>query len=139
MAREKISPGEARRAALAAQGFARSRPDGRVNAGHIRRVIDNLGLLQLDYVNVLVPAHLMVLFSRLGAYDVSRFHDLVYKRRAFIEQWAHEASIVPACYWPVLAHRREDYRPYANSPIMKLRNKSKYLSEVIELVSEKDL
>ena len=133
MPRNKISLPEARRVALAAQGFDRSRPTSTINSGHIRRVIERLGLLQLDYVNVLVPAHLMVLFSRLGPYDTCRFHSLVYQGRNFTEQWAHEASIVPADLWPVLQHRREDYRPYPNSPIMKLKGKAKYLKEVLEI------
>ncbi len=136
MPRKEISLPQARRIALAAQGFDQERPDKQVNAGHIRRVIDRLGLLQLDYVNVLVPAHYLVIFSRLGAYDMSRFHRLVYKGRAFTEQWAHEASIVPAALWPALEHRRQDYRPYPNSPIMKLKGKSKYLSEVMEIIEE---
>jgi uncharacterized protein YcaQ len=133
MQRQQISLPEARRVALAAQGFDRRRPDCSVSAGHIRRVINRLGLLQLDYVNVLVPAHLMVLFSRLGDYEIPRFHKLVYKGRDFTEQWAHEASIVPSELWPVLAHRREDYKPWPNSPIMKLKGKQKYLEQVLEI------
>jgi len=132
MARRQISLSAARRIALAAQGFDRSRPPGCVNVGHIRRTLDRLGVLQLDYVNVLVPAHLMVLFSRLGPYDTNRFHRLVYRRREFIEQWAHEASIVPASLWPVLEHRRQDYRPWPSSPIMKLKGKTRYLEQVME-------
>lgn len=104
-----------------------------MTAGHIRRVIDRLGLLQLDYVNVLVPAHLMVLFSRLGGYEIPRFHKLVYDGRDFTEQWAHEASIVPAELWPVLAHRREDYAPWPNSPIMKLAGRQQYLDEAMKI------
>lgn len=137
MAHKEISLAEARRIALGAQGFVQQRPRAAVNAGHIRRLIQRLGLLQLDYVNVLVPAHYLVVFSRLGAYDLSRFHNLVYKGRDFTEQWAHEASIVPSELWPVLGHRREDYRPYPNSPIMKFKGKSKYLSETYELIKEK--
>jgi uncharacterized protein YcaQ len=133
MPRKKISLPEARRIALAAHGFDRDRPRGPINSGHIRRAIQRLGLLQLDYVNVLVPAHLMVLFSRLGAFEISRFHKLVYEGRDFTEQWAHEASIVPTELWPVLEHRRQEYRPYQNSPIMKLKGKSKYLAQVIDI------
>ncbi len=133
MPRRKISLPEARRIALAAQGFGKDRPGCKVNAGHIRRTINRLGLLQLDYVNVLTPAHLMVLFSRLGEYDYQTFHKLVYHGPDFTEQWAHEASIVPIDLWPVLAHRREDYRPYPNSPIMKIKGRNKYLEEVLEI------
>jgi hypothetical protein len=90
-----LSASEARRIALAAQGFDRPRPGRRAGISHLRRTIHGLGLIQLDYVNVLVPAHYLVLFSRLGPYDRSRLDDLVYRRREFIEQWGHEASILP--------------------------------------------
>ena len=132
MPRTKISLPEARRIALAAQGFDKSRPNTRVNAGHIRRTIRRLGLLQLDYVNVLVPAHLMVVFSRLGGYDIDAFQRAVYRGKDFTEQWAHEASIVPSDLWPVLEHRRREYRPWPNSPIMKIKGKTRYLEEVLE-------
>src|SRR3989442_525816 len=68
MSRTSLSQGEARRIALAAQGFDRPRPSGPVNARDLRRTIRQLGLLQIDYVNVLAPAHYQVLFSRLGPY-----------------------------------------------------------------------
>ena len=137
MVRSQISLPEARRIALAAAGFGRPRPTARINTAHIARVIQRLGLLQLDYVNVLVPAHLLVVFSRLGPYDKTRFHKLVYGGRDFTEHWAHEASIVPVKLWPALAYRRQDYRPYPNSPIMKLKGKSSYLKQVSEIIKEK--
>jgi uncharacterized protein YcaQ len=105
MAQKTLSAGQARRIALAAQGFDRPRPAGRVDARHLRRTILQLGLLQIDYVNVLLPAHYQVPFSRLGAYEIRRLDDLVYQRREFTEQWAHEASIVPIDLWPILPHR----------------------------------
>src|SRR5258708_3520687 len=95
MASNNLSLNQARRIALAAQGIDRDRPHGRVGVSHLRRVLRQLGLVQIDYVNVLVPAHYQVFFSRLGPYDKAHLHNLVYRRREFTEQWAHEASIVP--------------------------------------------
>src|SRR2546422_10788007 len=114
MSQTSLSSDEARRIALAAQGFDRPRPRGPVNARDLRRTIRQLGLIQIDYVNVLVPAHYQVLYSRLGPYDKSRLDDLVYRRREFTEQWAHEASILPVESWPLLRHRMETHRvrPY---------------------------
>ena len=134
MARVTLSLAEARRTALAAQGFDKPRPSGDPSRGHIKRLINRLGLLQLDFVNVLVPAHLFVVYSRLGAYDRKRFHDVVYKGRDFIEHWAHEASIVPVELWPYLDHRRREFKPWPNSPIMRLRGRKQYLQTVIETV-----
>jgi uncharacterized protein YcaQ len=131
----KFSPEQARRIALAAQGFDRPRPQKGADVRHIRRVIRQLGLLQLDFVNVLIPAHYLVLYSRLGAYERDRLHKLVYRRREFTEQWAHEASIVPMELWPLLEYRRQDYRPWPGSPITRLKKKSKYLKQVIDLIA----
>ncbi|HXJ91306.1 MAG TPA: crosslink repair DNA glycosylase YcaQ family protein [Terriglobia bacterium] len=119
MAQDVISLAQARRIALAAQGFDRPRPAG-VGADHIRQVIRQLGLIQIDFVNVLVPAHYLVIFSRLGPYRRTLFDTVVYggkrwherdKPREFTEQWAHEASIIPVEIWPLLRHRMEVHRP----------------------------
>ena len=136
MTPRNISLAQARRIALAAQGFDRPRPQRGVDIRHMRRAIRQMGLLQLDFVNVLVPAHYLVLYSRLGAYERASLHHLVYQRREFTEQWAHEASIVPIELWPLLEHRRQDYRPWPNSPIMKLKGKSKYLSQILNLIDK---
>jgi uncharacterized protein YcaQ len=85
---KEIPADEARRIALAAHGFGKPRPKGRVTVVHMRQAIRQLGLLQLDFVNVLVPAHYLVLFSRLGAYDRDRLHRLLYRQQEFTEQWA---------------------------------------------------
>jgi uncharacterized protein YcaQ len=136
MPRDTLSISEARRISLTAQGFGSARPKGPINAGHIQRVVRKLGLLQLDFVNVLVPAHQLVVFSRLGPYDRARFHDAIYRRGDFTEQWAHEASIVPTSFWPLLEYRRQAYRPYPNSSILKLKGKSKYLKQVFDLIEQ---
>ena len=131
---EQISLKEARRIALAAQGFDRPRPAVKVNANHIRGAIRRLGLIQIDYVNVLTPAHYQVLFSRLGSYEKSIFDDLIYRRREFTEQWAHEASILPMEIWPLLRHRMETHRvrPWGFEAFVKKR--SDYMEMVREMV-----
>jgi len=131
--RRRLSIAEARRIALAAQGFDRQRP-ARADTRHFRRVIDQLGLLQLDYVNVLMPAHFLVLWSRLGPYDRQRFERFVYHGDEFTEQWAHEASIVPASSWPLLDHRRRAYQMHKNNPMRNMRNREGYLAEVLKRV-----
>jgi len=134
MPRKQLSLAAARRVALAAQGLDRARPDGLASRQQIRRVVKQLGILQLDFVNVLVPAHYFVVFSRLGAYDRSTFDKLIYDGREFIEHWAHEASIVPVDCWPLLRYRREEFRPWPNSPIMKIKGKKKYLETALDSV-----
>lgn len=132
--RVRVSAAEARRIAFAAQGFDRSRPDAEPDARHFRRVIKTLGLLQLDFVNVLMPAHYLVMWSRLGAYRRQHFDRYVYGKGECTEQWAHEASIVPASAWPLLAHRRACFKPWKNNPLLKLPNRKEYLRKILSQV-----
>ncbi|MCP5090638.1 MAG: winged helix-turn-helix domain-containing protein [Gammaproteobacteria bacterium] len=135
--RQTRSPGEARRVALAAQGFDRPRPETASDTRHFRRAMRSLGALQLDFVNVLVPAHFLVIWSRLGPYDRDRLEQFLYDSREFTEQWAHEASIVPASHWPLLAHRREDFRLGKNNPILGLPDREQYLAEILAKVRKR--
>jgi uncharacterized protein YcaQ len=118
---EVIGAPAARRAALAAQGFAASRPAGPITRRHIVRTLDRIRLLQLDSVNVAVRAHYMPLFSRLGRYDRALVDDAAWahsarRPRLLVEYWAHEASLLPVHDWPLLrANAKPDgwWRHYA--------------------------
>lgn len=136
--RSRISAAEARRIALAAHGFDRQRPAARIDARHFRRVLGKLGLVQLDFVNVLMPAQFLIFWSRLGAYDRTRLGDLLYRRREYTEQWAHEACIVPVDSWPLLDYRRRAHRLHEDSPLRRLPAHAAYLDEVLRSVEESD-
>ena len=101
--RTQLSAAEARRIALAAQGFARPAPTGKVDARSLRsRVLDHVALLQIDSVNVLDRAHYLTLWSRFGPYERVRLDRLVYRRRLLFEYWAHAACLVPASHLALL-------------------------------------
>jgi len=104
---EHISLPQARRIVLAAQGFG-AKPSGELKAAHLQRTLAKLHLHQIDSVNVLVRAHYLPAFSRLGAYDPADLDRLAWgpksKRRLF-EYWAHEASLLPFDLHPLLRWR----------------------------------
>ena len=106
--KSEISPTEARRIALTAQGFNGLTRDSNINRSHLRRSIGQLGLLQIDSVNVLVRAHYLPLFSRLGSYDRAMLDtDTIAKSKRFFEYWGHAASLLPMDCQPLLRWRME--------------------------------
>ena len=102
-----LSLTEARRIALAAQGFGQ-RAVEQPTIGQMRKTLDRLGLFQIDSVNVLARAHYLPAFSRLGAYDRSLLEREAWgakRQRRMFEYWAHEASLLPLDLHPLLRWR----------------------------------
>ncbi|MGB1502583.1 MAG: DNA glycosylase AlkZ-like family protein, partial [Ilumatobacteraceae bacterium] len=103
-ATRRLSISQARRAALAAQGFHRDRPLGRVDRRHLRRAFDDMGIIQIDSVNVLVRSQELPIFARLGPHDRSLIPAATGRSEIF-EYWVHEASHVPASQHRLLRWR----------------------------------
>jgi uncharacterized protein YcaQ len=136
-----LTAASARRIALAAQGFAAPAPAGRITARQIRKVIDTMGLLQLDSVNVLSRSHYLPVYSRLGPYpreilDRLTAHTAGRAQLEYIEYWAHEASLIPVSTHPLLRWRMERAITEAWGGVQRLaREKPHLIDEVRRMVS----
>jgi uncharacterized protein YcaQ len=109
-----LTAAQARRVAVAAQGFAEPKPRGPVTRAHLRRLISRIQVLQLDSVSVAVRAHYAPVFSRLGAYDRDVLERAAWSHsarspRLLVEYWAHEAALMAVDDWPLLRWRMREY------------------------------
>ncbi|HEU5034116.1 MAG TPA: crosslink repair DNA glycosylase YcaQ family protein [Mycobacteriales bacterium] len=104
-AASSLSAAQARRLALAAQGLARPRAAAQPDRRHLRKLLGQTQVLQIDSVNVLMRAHYLPGWSRLGAYDRSLLDRLAYRDRELFEYWGHEASLIPVELHPLFRWR----------------------------------
>lgn len=132
----EISRAAARRIALAAQGFLDPRPDpGTATARHLNRVINRVGVIQVDSVNVLARTQYLPFFARLGPYDRGRLDRLRDRSpRRLVEYWAHEASLIPPDTWPLLHFRRERAHREAWTGIRQIAEQHPRLADEVQEV-----
>jgi uncharacterized protein YcaQ len=109
-----LTAAQARRIAVAAQGFAEPKPRGPVTRAHLRRLISRIQVLQMDSVSVAVRAHYAPIFSRLGPYDRDILDRAAWSHsarspRLLVEYWAHEAALMAVDDWPLLRWRMREY------------------------------
>jgi uncharacterized protein len=159
---ERLTAAAARRIAVAAQGLAQPRPTGKIDVRHLRRVIDQMALLQLDSVNVFSRSHYMPVFSRLGPYPRALLDEMAAHvntapvgpssptatpssarrtpkpaARELFEYWAHEASLLPLATHRLLRWRMARADSDAWSGVARIaREKPGLLDEVRRLVDE---
>lgn len=106
--RDSLTPSEARRVALAAQGFA--------NTAKLRQrrpfdpALEALHVLQIDSVNVFARSHYLPVLSRHGAYDVDALDRHLWQSGEFTEYWAHEAAFIRVEDRPLFSWRMQEYR-----------------------------
>lgn len=113
MSTQRLSVAQARRIAVAAQGFTDAKPTGPVTRAHLKRLMARIQVLQLDSVSVAVRAHYAPVFSRLGPYDRDVLDRAAWgprSARLLAEYWVHEAALVTVDDWPLLRWRMRQYR-----------------------------
>ncbi len=139
VARERLSKAEARRVALAAQGFGLPRPDRPVTTRDLQGCVNRLAQFQIDSINVVTRAHFTPLFSRLGPYDPGLLERAAHRppRRLF-EYWGHAASLIDVSLQPALRFRMQaGYRDVWGGVERAARQNPQLVDEVREEVKRR--
>ena len=97
---DSLSIADARRIALAAQGFDTARPKTKATQRQVDALITRLGVIQIDSVNVLVRSQELPLFARLGNHDRNAIPKATEAQKLF-EYWGHEAAHLPVDLHPL--------------------------------------
>lgn len=126
-----LSLGEARRLAVASQGFG-ERP-AKPTTRHLKRLAQRIHAFQIDSVNVLARAHYVPAYARLGPYATTDLDSLTYTKRDLFEFWGHAACLLPLSLYPVMR-----YRMHADETIEYMKTpRGAYLASVYAEVGER--
>ncbi len=132
-----MTAAQARRLALAAQGFDRPHP-ATVGTRQLTAAIDRLQVLQLDSVNVFERSHYLPLFARLGAYDRGDLDAAIFARRGrYTEYWAHEAAIIRRDDWPLWGWKRDALRERYTAKSAWMRDNMSMLDWLLAELADK--
>ena len=133
----KLSLAEARAYAITAQQLAgpREQPADRKA---LRALVERLGVVQIDSVNVLVRSHYLPAFSRLGPYDTADLDRLAHRSpRALFEYWGHEASLLPVELQPLFRWRMDHAQHHAWGRMRRIaREKPDFVAQVLAVVRD---
>jgi uncharacterized protein len=128
-----LSLSEARRLAVASQGFG-PKPV-KPSIAHVRALATRLHAFQIDSVNVLVRAHYVPAFARLGPYPTSALDSLAYRTRELFEYWGHAACLLPVVLYPLLRYRMHKHADRTQQYMRSARGA--YMTKVLAEVAER--
>lgn len=97
---DSLSIANARKLAVAAQGFDTPRPQTKATQRQVDAIIARLGVVQIDSVNVLVRSQELPLFARLGNHNRNAIPKATEAKKLF-EYWGHEAAHLPVSLHPL--------------------------------------
>jgi uncharacterized protein YcaQ len=117
----------------------------------VRAAIDSVGVIQLDSVNVFCRSHYMPVYSRVGPYrreilDRLAGHETnprasgpgASSGRGLFEYWAHQASLIPLRYQPLLRWRMARADQEAWKFVTRVaREQPELVEQVLGLVSRR--
>jgi uncharacterized protein len=106
-----LTPDEARRMTLRAQGFLGATSWRATRAG-VGAMLRQVGAVQLDTISVLARSHELVAYARLGPVPRARVEQAYWPagQPTTFEYWSHAACVLPIEQWPYFAFRRRALR-----------------------------
>jgi len=108
---DTISADDARVLLLDRQGLLDD-PSRRAGAASTGRLVQKLGYVQLDSINVVGRAHDLTLAARLDGYEPQHLSGLLEKKRSLFEHWTHDAAALPADFLPQWRARFDQWERY---------------------------
>jgi uncharacterized protein len=115
LAHEHVGAPEARRLLMLGLGLLEwpaasgRRPVARAATSRLVSLLDQLGFVQLDSINIVERAHHHILWTRWPGYQPAML-DALYEQALAFEHWTHDASLIPVRFFPHWRPRFERYR-----------------------------
>ena len=95
----RVSNQTARRLAITKQRLAGARPPA--TSDGLVETVRSIGVLQIDPTKVVARTQHLVLWSRMGNYDVALLDKVAYEDRSLFEYWGHAWSYVLSEHLPI--------------------------------------
>lgn len=89
----------------------RSRSDRQVagrprsSAAAVAALVEQLGYVQIDSINVVDRAHHLILSARLDGFRPTHLASALEQERSLFEHWTHDACAIPSRWYPHWHHR----------------------------------
>jgi len=104
-----LSAATARRLLLGGQGLLDD-PRRASTPEAVYGLVERLGFVQIDSINIVERAQHLILGARLQGYRPALLTRLLERDRRLFENWTHDAAAIPTIWYPFWKHRFERYR-----------------------------
>lgn len=95
----QVSAATARRVLLDAQGLAAD-PRRAATPAAVYELVERMGFVQMDSINVVERAHHLTLAARLDGYRPPLLRRLLERERSLFEGWTRDTSTIPTVWFP---------------------------------------
>ena len=129
-----MSRADVKRLAVCKQGLHQRPPQS--GTAELKRIIERIGLLQLDSISVVARSHYLVMLARAGLYQPAALDALLDSGFLF-ESWAHAACQIPTAHYPYFhAYMQQKQLKESRWHLDKLGDDQRIIAEVLAAVRE---